>query len=158
MVEKGVNEAKVAGVLAGFPVDDIKITLYDGSFHPVDSSDIAFKISGAQAFKKGLTGGQSILIEPVMNISIIVPTTNTGDIMGDLNTKRGRVLGMEPNGDNSVIQAQAPYSELINYAIDLKSMTQGRGSFSMEFSRYDEVPSHISRKVIEEKEKAAEKE
>jgi len=160
VVEKGVNEAKVAGVLAGFPVDDIKITLYDGSFHPVDSSDIAFKISGSQAFKKGLAGGQSILIEPVMNISIIVPTTNTGDIMGDLNTKRGRVLGMEPNGDNSVIQAQAPYSELVNYAIDLKSMTQGRGSFSMEFSHYDGVPSHISRKVIaeKEKEKAAEKE
>ncbi len=151
VVEKGVNEAKVAGVLAGYPVDDIKVILYDGSFHPVDSSDIAFKISGAQAFKKGLNSGQSILLEPIMNISIIVPTTNTGDIMGDLNTKRGRVLGMEPNGDDSVIQAQAPYSELVKYAIDLKSMTQGRGSFSMEFSHYDEVPSHISRKIIEEK-------
>jgi len=150
VVEKGVNEAKVAGILAGYPVDDIKVILYDGSFHPVDSSDIAFKISGAQALKKGLNTGQSILIEPIMNISIIVPSTNTGDIMGDLNTKRGRVLGMEPNGDNSVIQAQAPYSELVKYAIDLKSMTQGRGSFSMEFSHYDEVPSHISRKIIEE--------
>ena len=84
-----------------------------------------------------------------MNISIIVPSTSTGDIMGDLNTKRGRVLGMEPNGDNSVIQAQAPYSELIKYTIDLKSMTQGRGSFSLEFSHYDEVPAHISRKIIE---------
>lgn len=150
VVEKGVSEAKVAGILAGFPVDDIKVSLYDGSFHPVDSSDIAFKISGAQAFKKGLNTGQSILIEPIMNISIIVPSTSTGDIMGDLNTKRGRVLGMEPNGDNSVIQAQAPYSELIKYAIDLKSMTQGRGSFSLEFSHYDEVPAHISRKIIEE--------
>lgn len=155
VVEKGVNEAKAAGILAGYPVDDIKVNLYDGSFHPVDSSDIAFKISGAQALKKGLKTGQSILIEPIMTISIIVPNTNTGDIMGDLNTKRGRVLGMEPNGDNSVIQAQAPYSELIKYAIDLKSMTQGRGTFSMEFSHYDEVPSHISRKIIEEK--AAEK-
>jgi elongation factor G len=151
VVEKGVNEAKVAGILAGYPIDDIKVKLYDGSFHPVDSSDIAFKIAGAQALKKGLNTGQSILIEPIMNISIIVPSTNTGDIMGDLNTKRGRVLGMEPNGDNSVIQAQAPYSELIKYAIDLKSMTQGRGSFSMEYSHYDEVPSHISRKIIEER-------
>ena len=151
VVEKGVNEAKAAGILAGYPIDDVKVKLYDGSFHPVDSSDIAFKIAGAQALKKGLNTGQAILIEPIMNISIIVPSTNTGDIMGDLNTKRGRVLGMEPNGDNSVIQAQAPYSELIKYAIDLKSMTQGRGSFTMEFSHYDEVPSHISRKIIEER-------
>jgi elongation factor G len=154
-IEKGVNEAKTEGILAGYPLDDIRVTLYDGSFHAVDSSEIAFKIAAAQALKQGLNSGQSILLEPIMNISIIVPSINTGDIMGDLNTKRGRVLGMEPNGENSIIQAQAPYSELIRYAIDLKSITQGRGSFSLEFSNYEIVPPHISQKVIEEK--AAEK-
>ena len=155
VVEKGVNEAKTDGILAGYPIDDIQVTLYDGSFHAVDSSDIAFKIAAIQALKKGLTAGQSILLEPIMNINIVVPTSYTGDIMGDLNTKRGRVLGMEPNGENSVILAQAPYSELIRYAINLKSITQGRGYFKIEFSHYEVVPSYISQKIIEEK--AAEK-
>jgi len=155
VVEKGVNEAKTEGILAGYPVDDIQVTLYDGSFHAVDSSDIAFKLAGIQALKKGLTAGQSILLEPIMNVTIVVPTSYTGDIMGDLNTKRGRVLGMEPNGENSVIQAQAPYSELIRYAINLKSITQGRGYFNIEFSHYEVVPPYISQKIIEEK--AAEK-
>ncbi len=147
-VEKGVNEAKQEGVLAGYPVVDVKVTLYDGSFHPVDSSDIAFKIAAAQALKKGLSQGQPVLIEPIMNLTITVPDTYTGDIASDLNTKRGRVLGMNPGGGVNVIEAQAPYAELVRYAIDLRSMTQGRGHFAMEFDHYEEVPAHLSQKII----------
>jgi len=147
-VEKGVNEAKQEGVVAKYPVVDVKVTLYDGSFHPVDSSDICFKIAGAQALKKGLSQGQPILLEPIMNLNITVPEAYTGDIIGDLNTKRGRVLGMIPQENNNTIQAQAPYAELLHYAIDLRSMTQGRGSFTVEFSHYEEVPAHISQKIV----------
>jgi len=150
-VEKGVNEAKNEGVLAGYSVDDVKVTLYDGSFHPVDSADIAFKIAGMQALKKGLAQGQPVLLEPIMNINIIVPETYTGDIVGDLNTKRGRVLGMNPEGKFNIIQAQAPYAELLRYATDLRSMTQGRGNFTMEPGHYQEVPAHVSQKIIDSK-------
>jgi elongation factor G len=147
-VEKGVNEAKQEGVLAGYPVVDVKVTLYDGSFHPVDSSDIAFKIAAAQALKKGLSQGQPVLLEPIMNLTITVPETYTGDIASDLNTKRGRVLGMNPGDGVNVIEAQAPYAELLRYAIDLKSMTQGRGHFAMEYDHYEEVPAHLSQKIV----------
>jgi len=146
-VEKGVNEARNEGVLASYPVADVRVTLYDGSFHPVDSSDIAFKIAGAQALKKGLSQGQPVLLEPVMDLDITVPEQYTGDIMGDLNTKRGRVLGMSPQGNSTTIQGQAPYAELVRYAIDLRSITQGRGTFTMKFSHYEEVPAHISQKI-----------
>jgi len=149
-VEKGVNEAKNDGVLAGYSVDDVKVTLYDGSFHPVDSSDIAFKIAGAQALKKGLAQGQPVLLEPVMSLNITVPEIYTGDIAGDLNTKRGHVLGITPERNFNIIQAQAPRAELLRYAIDLRSMTQGRGIFTMEFSHYEEVPAHVGQKVIAE--------
>ncbi len=149
-VEKGVNEAKSDGVLAGYSVDDVKVTLYDGSFHPVDSADIAFKIAGAQALKKGLAQGQPVLLEPVMSLNITVPEMYTGDIVGDLNIKRGHVLGMTPGENLNVIQAQAPRAELLRYAIDLRSMTQGRGSFTTEFSHYEEVPAHVGQKVIAE--------
>ena len=149
-VQKGVNETRQEGVLAKYPVVDVKVTLYDGSFHPVDSSDIAFKIAGAQALKKGLLEGQPVLLEPVMDLSVTVPEVSTGDVIGDLNTKRGRVLGMSPGDGGNVITAQAPYAELLHYAIDLRSITQGRGSFSMEFSYYDEVPAHIAQRVIVE--------
>jgi elongation factor G len=152
-VEKGVNEAKQEGGLAGYPVVDVKVTLYDGSFHAVDSSDIAFKIAGAQALKKGLSQGQPVLLEPIMNLTITVPETYTGDIASDLNTKRGRVLGMNPSDGINVIQAQAPFAELLRYALDLRSMTQGRGSFAMEFDHYEEVPAHISQKIIADKKK-----
>jgi len=149
-VEKGVNEAKQEGVLAGYPVVDIKVTFYDGSFHPVDSSDIAFKIAGAHALRKGLSQGEPVLLEPVMNLTITVPEAYTGDIISDLNTKRGRVLRMTPEGNNNVIEAQAPYAELLHCAVDVRSITQGRGSFIMEFDHYEEVPPHISQKVITE--------
>jgi elongation factor G len=153
-VEKGVNEAKQEGVLAGYPVVDVKVSLYDGSFHPVDSSDIAFKIAGAQALKKGLSQGQPVLVEPIMNLTITVPEMYTGDITSDLNTKRGRVLGMNPGNGINVIQAQAPYAELLRYALNLRSLTQGRGSFVMGFDHYEEVPAHLSQKIIADKMKA----
>ena len=155
-VEKGFNEAIQDGVLAHYPVVDVKVTLYDGSFHPVDSSEICFKIAGAQAMKKGLSQGQPILLEPIMNIKITAPGDLTGDIIGDLNTKRARVQGMVPEGDVNIIEAQVPLAEVLRYAIDLKSMTQGRGSYSVEFSHYEEVPAHITQKIIEERQ-AAEK-
>ncbi len=153
-VEKGVNEAKQEGILAGYPVVDVKVSLYDGSFHAVDSSDIAFKIAGAQALKKGLSQGQPVLVEPIMNLTITVPEAYTGDITSDLNTKRGRVLGMNPANGINVIEAQAPYAELLRYALNLRSLTQGRGSFVMEFDHYEEVPAHFSQKIIAERKKA----
>jgi elongation factor G len=153
-VEKGVNEAKQEGVLAGYPVVDVGVTLYDGSFHPVDSSDIAFKIAAAQALKRGLSQGQPVLVEPIMKLTITVPDSYTGDITSDLNTKRGRVLGMNPGNGINVIDAQAPYAELLRYALNLRSLTQGRGSFAMEFDHYEEVPAHLSQKIIADKQKA----
>jgi elongation factor G len=147
-VEKGINEARQEGVLAGFPLVDVKVTLVDGSFHPVDSSDIAFKIAAAQALKKGLQQGQPVLLEPIMNLTVRVPEGMTGDVISDLNTKRGRVQGMIPESGLNVISAQAPYSELLRYSIDLRSMLQGRGDFDIEFSHYEEVPAHMSQKIV----------
>jgi elongation factor G len=150
-VEKGVKEARLEGVLAGYPVVDVKVTLFDGSSHPVDSSDMAFKIAGAQALKKGLNEGQPVLLEPIVSMTITVPDTLTGDIIGDLNTKRARVLGMNPGNGVNVIQAQAPLAEVQRYAVDLRSMTQGRGTFTTEFSHYEEVPAQIAQKIIAQK-------
>ncbi|MBA7683144.1 Elongation factor G [subsurface metagenome] len=147
-VEKGVNEAIQEGVLARYPVIDIKTTVYDGSFHPVDSSEICFKIAGAGALKKGLAEGQPILLEPIMNIEVAIPEDYTGDIIGDLNTKRARVQGMNPGGGVNVIEAQVPRAEILRYSIDLKSITQGRGSYKASFSHYEEVPAHIAEKII----------
>jgi len=150
-VEKGVNEAVMQGVLAGYPVVDIKTRVYDGSFHPVDSSEICFKIAGAGALKKGLSQAQPILLEPIMNISVKIPEEFTGDIIGDLNAKRARVLGMNPGGGINVIEAQVSLAEILRYAIDLKSITQGRGSYTVEFSHYEETPPHVSQKIIAER-------
>jgi elongation factor G len=147
-VEKGANEAMSEGGLARYPVVDIRATLYDGSFHPVDSSDICFKIAGSGALKKGLTQGQPILLEPIMNIRVIVPEDFTGDIIGDLNAKRARVLGMNPENGMNVIDAQVPQAEILRYAIDLKSITQGRGSYTTEFSHYEETPPQVSQRII----------
>jgi elongation factor G len=147
-VEKGVKEAYQEGVLANYPVVGVKTTLYDGSFHPVDSSEICFKIAGAQAFKKGVAEGRPILLEPIMNLKVTVPSDLTGDIIGDLNTKRARVLGMNPQGNTNIIEAQAPLAEIQRYAIDLKSMTQGRASYTMEFDRYEEVPAQITQRIV----------
>lgn len=147
-VEKGVNEARLEGVLSGYPVVDVKVTLYDGSSHPVDSSDMSFKIAGAQALKKGLSQAQPVLLEPIVNLTITVPDTLTGDIIGDLNTKRARVLGMTPSDGMNIIQAQAPLAEVQRYAVDLRSLTQGRGTFTIEFSHYEEVPPPTAQKII----------
>lgn len=150
-VEKGVNEAVQEGVLARYPVTDLRVTVYDGSYHPVDSSEICFKIAGAGALKKGLSQAQPILLEPIMNIKVTIPEDYTGDIIGDLNTKRAQLQGMSPEDGINVIQAQVPLAEIVRYAIDLKSITQGRGTFTVEFSHYQEAPSHITQKIITEK-------
>lgn len=156
-VEKGVREAMSEGVLAGYPVTNVSVTLYDGSFHPVDSSELAFKIAASMAFKKGLQQAKPVLLEPVMEVEVLVPETFVGDVISDLNTKRGRILGMEPAGKVTRIRAMAPLAEMARYAIDLKSMTQGRGSFQMHFSSYEEVPGQIADKIIKkaQEEKAA---
>ena len=148
-VEKGVMEAAQGGVLTDFPMVDVKVTLYDGSSHPVDSSDMSFKIAAVQAFKKGANQGNPALLEPVMNMKVTVPDTYTGDIIGDLNTKRGRVLGMEPQNGRTVIEAEVPQAEIIRYAVDLRSITQGRGAYATEFVRYEEVPAHLTQKIVE---------
>ena len=150
-VEKGVLEGTQEGILAGYPVVNIKTTLYDGSFHPVDSSDICFKIAGAGAFKRGMEAGQPILLEPIMNIRITVPTDFTGDVIGDMNTKRAHVQGMNPEDGVNIIEAKVPLAEILRYAIDLKSLTHGRGQFTMEFNHYEQVPAHLAQKLIEEK-------
>lgn len=150
-VEKGIRESLHEGVLAGYPVVNVKAVLYDGSFHPVDSSEMAFKIASSQAFKEGLQAGKPVLLEPVMTLHITVPDNYTGDIMSDLNGRRGRVLGMNSQGNGfTLIEATAPLSEVQRYVSDLRSVTQGRGTFSMEFDHYEAVPQHVAERVIEE--------
>jgi elongation factor G len=148
-VEKGIVESASKGVLAGFSCVDFKVTLDDGSFHAVDSSEMAFKIAGSLAFKKAVESANPVLLEPIMKVTITTPDEFMGDIMGDLNGRRGRVLGMDTAGKYQVINAEVPLAEFLTYAPDLRSMTGGRGIYSMEFSRYDEVPAQLSEKVIE---------
>lgn len=151
-VEKGLEESLVEGPLGGFKVTGIHATLYDGSYHPVDSNEQAFKTAARLAFKKGIEEADPILLEPVMKLEIKVPEENMGDVMGDMNKRRGRILGIEPQADGSqIILAEAPLSEVLTYAIDLRSQTSARGSFSMEFERYEEVPKEITQKVIEDR-------
>jgi elongation factor G len=155
-VEKGIVESAVKGVLAGFPTVDFKVTLDDGSYHQVDSSEMAFKIAGSLAFKKAVEGANPTLLEPIMKVTVTTPEDYMGDIMGDLNGRRGKVLGMDNAGKNQVINAQVPMAEFLSYASDLRSMTGGRGIFTMEFSHYDEVPAQIAEKIIEEANRAKE--
>jgi len=152
-VEKGLREILDDGPLAGYPVEGVKVSLFDGSYHPVDSSEMAFKIAAGLAFRKGFLDANPVLLEPIMNVEITVPEAFMGDVMGDLNKKRGRILGMEPRGGMQVIKAQVPMAEMFKYAIDLRSMTQGRGSFTSEFSHYEEVPTQIAEQVIAEAKK-----
>ncbi len=156
-VEKGILESAQKGVLAGFPCVDFKVTLDDGSFHAVDSSEMAFKVAGSIAYKKACQEAQPTLLEPIMNVTVITPEEFMGDIMGDLNGRRGKVLGMDSAGKNQVIKAHVPMAEFLTYAPDLRSMTGGRGIYTMEFSHYDEVPIHIAEKIVEEKHKENEK-
>ncbi len=149
-VEKGVREALSEGILAGFPVINVRVNLYDGSYHPVDSSEMAFKIAANQAFKKGAQAAKPVLLEPVMDMKITVPDASMGDVMGDINSqRRGRVLGMEQTGTGfTTVEAQAPLAEVQRYATDLRSMTQGRGLFTMSFSHYEPVPQPVAEQII----------
>jgi len=150
-VEKGVRKALEEGVLTGYPVVDVRVTLVDGKYHDVDSSDIAFQIAGSMAFKEAATTAGLVLLEPIMSLSARVPEEEMGDIIGDLNAKRGRILGMEPQGDGTtVVQAQVPQAEVLRYASDLRSITGGRGTFAMRFSHYEEVAPHVAERVIAE--------
>ncbi|MBU5438692.1 elongation factor G [Tissierella sp. MSJ-40] len=150
-VEKGLRDSIEHGVLAGYPVVNLKAVLFDGSYHPVDSNEMAFKIAASLAFKKGMEAAKPVLLEPIVKVEILIPEDYMGDVMGDMNKRRGRILGMEPQEDGSqLVIAEAPQAEMFEYAIDLRSMTQARGSFTMEFNRYEEVPGNIAEKIIAE--------
>ncbi len=148
-VEKGVKESMEQGVVAGYPMVDIKIRLYDGSYHDVDSSEIAFKIAGSIGFKKGVIDCRPVLLEPIMVINVAVPSEFVGDIMGDLNSKRGKVLGIDAEDNHQNISAEVPMSEVLNYSADLNSMTSGKGIFTMEFDHYEDVPEHLKVNIVE---------
>ena len=152
-VEKGIVEAMTEGVLAGYPVVDLRVSLTDGSYHTVDSSEMAFKIAGSLGFKKGVLECQPTLLEPIVNIMIEIPDEYMGDVIGDLNSRRGKVLGMDSVGHHQIIKGQVPLAEILKYAPDLRSMTSGRGTFTYEHSHYEEVPSYIAEKIIAESKK-----
>lgn len=149
-VDKGIQEAALEGFLSGNPVVDFKVALYDGSFHTVDSSEMAFKIAGSMAFKKAMESCKPVLLEPIMNMKITVPDDNMGDVIGDINSRRGKVVGVEPKANSQIIRVVVPMTEVLAYSNDLRSMTSDRGLFSMEFSHYEEVPSHLMQKIITE--------
>jgi elongation factor G len=155
-VEKGVRDCMKRGILAGYPIVDMKVTLYDGSYHEVDSSDMAFQIAASMGLQKVFMDAHPILLEPIMNVEVTGPSEVTGDVIGDLNSRRGRIVGMEPAGETAVVRAQAPMAEMLTYEPSLRSMTGGRGAYSMDFSHYEEVPAFLADKVI--KETKAEKE
>lgn len=157
-VEKGVKEAMEQGVLAGFPVVDVRVTLYDGSHHPVDSSDMAFKIAGSLGFKNAAQQAELTLLEPIMKVEVVVPEKYMGDVMGQISAKRGKILGTEVHGKYEVIKALIPLAEMLHYATELRSVTHGEGSFTMEFSHYDEVPYELQQKIIEAHKKEKEEE
>lgn len=157
-IEKGIQAAAGKGFLAGYPVVDFKVVLYDGSYHEVDSSEMAFKIAGSLAFRKGMEKAKPVLLEPIMDVEVYAPEENAGDIMGDLNGRRGRIQGMDIKGGVQVIRARVPMSEMLNYQPTLTSVTGGRGSFHMERSHYDIVPHQLSEKIIEETKRVAEEE
>jgi len=150
-VEKGVQEALHKGIVAGFPVIGVAAIVYDGSYHEVDSSEMAFKIAGSMAFKKAMEAARPVLLEPVVKMEIVVPTDYMGDVMGDINSRRGKVQGMDTRGRNQVVRAEVPLSEALTYAIDLRSMTSGQGYFTQQFSHYEEVPAHIADKVVKDR-------
>jgi elongation factor G len=146
-VEKGVREAMDHGVVAGFPVKGVRVRLFDGQYHTVDSSEIAFKLAGSQAMKQALGDAAPVLLEPIMQVTLSVPEEGVGDVIGDLNSRRGHPLGMEPVGGMTEIKAEVPMAEMLNYAPDLRSITGGQGEYTMEFLRYDEIPGHLAQKV-----------
>jgi elongation factor G len=149
-VEKGVIESMKEGELAGSPIVDMKVTVYDGSHHPVDSSEMAFKIAASMGLKKAVAGADPVILEPIMTVQVTVPEENVGDVIGDMNSRRGKVLGMEPKGKMNQVNVEAPLAEMLTYAPDLRSMTGGRGDYTMEFLRYEEVPAHLAQKIMEQ--------
>jgi elongation factor G len=149
-VEKGVRDAMRAGVVAGFPVQDVRVRLYDGQHHSVDSSEMAFKIAGSMAFKDAMENAQACLMEPIMTVTVTVPEEAVGDVIGDLNSRRGRPLGMEPKGTVTEVKAEVPMAEMLSYAPDLRAITGGQGEYSMELARYEEIPAHIAQSVVQE--------
>jgi elongation factor G len=155
-VQKGVQEAMSAGTIAGFPVQDVKVTLFDGQHHSVDSSEMAFKIAGSMAFKDAMENAGAVLMEPIMAVTVAVPEENVGDVIGDLNSRRGRPLGMEPKGTVTEVKAEVPMAEMLSYAPDLRAITGGQGEYTMELVRYEEVPAHIAQGVVQEVQREAE--
>jgi elongation factor G len=149
-VEKGVREVMEAGVLAGYPVQGVRVRLFDGQYHSVDSSEIAFKLAGVQAMRQALADASPVLLEPIMTVTLSVPEASVGDVIGDLNSRRGRPQGMEPNGAMTEIKAEVPMAEMLTYAPDLRSITQGQGDYTLEFLRYEEVPAHLAQRVVAE--------
>ncbi|HEV2075452.1 MAG TPA: elongation factor G, partial [Thermoleophilaceae bacterium] len=147
-VEKGIVEAMERGVVAGYPVTDLKVRLYDGSYHSVDSSEVAFKVAGSMAFKQAMEQASPVLREPIMTVTVSVPEASVGDVIGDLNGRRGRPLGMEPKGSMTEVKAEVPMAEMLSYAPDLRSITGGQGDYTMDFARYEEIPQHLAQRVI----------
>jgi elongation factor G len=155
-IEKGIRSVLERGVLAGYPIEDVRCEVYDGKMHPVDSKDIAFQIAGREAFKRVFLQAGPVLLEPIMNVTITVPEEFMGDVLGDLNTRRARVVGMDQQRGRSVVTAQAPLAEIQRYGTDLRSMTQGRGVHEIEVSHYEVMPTHAAEGVIAEAKREAE--
>jgi elongation factor G len=149
-VQKGVVEAMRSGTVAGYPVQDVKVTLFDGQHHSVDSSEMAFKIAGSMAFKDAMENAQPTLMEPIMTVTVVVPEEYVGDVIGDLNSRRGRPLGMDPKGSVTEIKAEVPMAEMLDYAPDLRAITGGQGEYSMDLARYEEVPGHVAQQVVQQ--------
>jgi elongation factor G len=147
-VEKGLQDARLRGFLAGYPMVDFRATVFDGSFHAVDSNELSFKMAASLAFKDGMSRARPTLLEPVMDVEVYAPSDYAGDLMGDLNSRRGRIGGMDSRGVSTVIRAKVPMAEMLTYEQHLTSATGGRGSYHMEFSHYEEVPSHLHGKII----------
>jgi len=148
-IDAGIKEAMEAGVLAGFPVVDIKVTLVDGSYHDVDSSEMAFKVAGSMAFKEASKRAKPVLLEPVMAVEVVTPEEYMGDVIGNINSRRGQIEGMEPRGNAQVIRAKVPLAEMFGYATDVRTMSQGRATYTMQFLHYAEVPNSIAEKLTE---------
>ena len=155
-IQAGIDEAKMSGILAGYELIDFKVTVIDGSYHDVDSSEMAFKIAGSMAYKEGAKKANPVILEPIMKVNVVLPEEYLGDVMGDINRRRGNLQEMELRDGQQIINATVPLSEMFGYATDLRSLTQGRGTFQMDFERYDEVPKFVADKIIGERAKAQE--
>jgi elongation factor G len=152
-IEKGIKAVMKEGAVAGYPIKNVKVSVYDGKEHPVDSKPVAFEIAGREAFKLAVRDAGPVLLEPIMNVRITVPESNMGDVLGDLNTRRARVQGMDTEKGRSIVTAQVPLAEMLRYTTDLRSFTGGRGVFTMEFSHYEVVPAHLAADIISARQK-----